>query len=119
MDEGPLSNARPISCSVCPAFQRRHSSLFCNTESPNRLPGLMPHHLWREIYIRWCCIDLLRPPRLSCKCAPRTLNQPASEAIRWEAFESSRFTDLGKTVSRVVEMTNTSALVRKHSKARS
>src|ERR1700693_4469548 len=48
MDEGLLSNARPISCSDCPAFQRRHSSLFCTAESPNRLPGLMPHHLWRE-----------------------------------------------------------------------
>ena len=22
------------------------------------------HHLGRKIYIRWCCIDLLRPPAL-------------------------------------------------------
>jgi hypothetical protein len=30
-----LPNARPISCNDCPAFQRRHMSLFCTAESPN------------------------------------------------------------------------------------
>jgi MFS family permease len=36
-----LAKARPISCNVCPAFQRRHTSIFCSAESPNRFPGFM------------------------------------------------------------------------------
>ena len=34
-----VPNARPISCSDCPAFQRHQSSLLCIAESPNRLPS--------------------------------------------------------------------------------
>jgi|SRR5215469_11995144 len=33
---------RPISCSVCPAFQRLQTSRFSIEESPNRIPDLMP-----------------------------------------------------------------------------
>src|SRR5580693_6724245 len=40
-----LSKARPISCSVCPAFHRRQISFFSIAESPNRCPGLTSHHL--------------------------------------------------------------------------
>src|SRR5580693_5381100 len=38
MEECSFPKARPISCNVCPSFQRRHTSLFCSAESPNRLP---------------------------------------------------------------------------------
>src|SRR5260370_732395 len=38
MEECSLPKARPISCNVCPDFQRRHTSLFCSAESPNRFP---------------------------------------------------------------------------------
>src|ERR1700720_496734 len=41
MEECSLPKARPISCNVCPAFQRRHTSLFCTAESPNRFPALI------------------------------------------------------------------------------
>jgi len=34
MDECSLPKARPISCNGLPAFQRRHTSLFCAAESP-------------------------------------------------------------------------------------
>src|SRR5215475_5490990 len=37
-----LPYARPISCSVCPAFQRLQTSRFSIEESPNRIPDLMP-----------------------------------------------------------------------------
>ena len=30
-----------IACNVCPAFQRRHTSIFCSAESPNRFPGFI------------------------------------------------------------------------------
>ncbi len=30
-----------ISCNDCPAFQRRHMSLFCTAESPNRFPWVI------------------------------------------------------------------------------
>jgi hypothetical protein len=33
--------ARPISHNDCPAFQRRHTSLFCAAESPNRFPWII------------------------------------------------------------------------------
>src|SRR5580704_13683975 len=33
-----LAKSTPISCSVCPAFQRLHTSSFCSAESPNRSP---------------------------------------------------------------------------------
>ncbi len=36
-----LSNARPISCSDSPAFQRFQMSSFSIAESPNRIPDLM------------------------------------------------------------------------------
>jgi len=36
-----VKGARPISCSVCPAFQRRQISFFSIAESPNRFPGLI------------------------------------------------------------------------------
>jgi hypothetical protein len=45
-----LSKARPISCSVCPAFHRRQISFFSIAESPNRCPDLISHHLWRAAY---------------------------------------------------------------------
>src|SRR5271169_1352436 len=38
MELWSLPKARPISCNVCPAFQRRHTSIFCSAESPNRFP---------------------------------------------------------------------------------
>src|ERR1700686_1661832 len=41
MEECSLPKVRPISCNVCPAFQRRHTSLFCAAESPNRFPALI------------------------------------------------------------------------------
>ena len=37
LDDG----GKTISCNVCPAFQRRHTSLFCAAESPNRFPALI------------------------------------------------------------------------------
>jgi len=59
-----LSKARPISCSVSPAFHRLQISLFSIADSPNRLPGFI-NTTFRELtYIRWCCIDPLRPPGL-------------------------------------------------------
>jgi len=36
-----FSKARPISCSVCPAFQRIQTSRFSLAESPKRIPDLM------------------------------------------------------------------------------
>ncbi len=60
-----LSKARPISCSVCPAFHRRQISVFCDRRKPKPFPW--PHTtppLKSRSYIRWCCIDLLRPPAL-------------------------------------------------------
>src|SRR5271169_1743129 len=65
MDECPLPNARPISCNDCPAFQRDHSSVLCVAESPARLTWVIDTTFGEKIHIRWCCIDLLRPPRLS------------------------------------------------------
>src|ERR1700675_143135 len=41
MEECSLPKARPISCNVCPAFQRHHTSLFCAAESPNRFSALI------------------------------------------------------------------------------
>jgi|HubBroStandDraft_6_1064221.scaffolds.fasta_scaffold314830_1 hypothetical protein len=37
-----VSNARPISCSDCPAFHRLQTSPFSSSERPNRCPGFMP-----------------------------------------------------------------------------
>ena len=62
--EGTWPNARPISCSDCPAFQRHHMSLFSIAESPNRFPSTIDTTFSEKIYIRWCCIDLLRSPLL-------------------------------------------------------
>ena len=56
-----LPNARPISCNDCPAFQRRHISALCAAESPP-FPCAINTTFREKIYIRWCCIDRLRPP---------------------------------------------------------
>src|SRR5262249_37215869 len=42
-----LPKVRPISCNVCPAFQRLQTSPFSTAESPKRIPGLIQHHLYR------------------------------------------------------------------------
>src|SRR5208282_369739 len=65
MEECSLPKARPISCSVCPAFQRRHTSIFCSAESPNRFPGFINTTFKKQLYIRWCCIDRLNRHDLS------------------------------------------------------
>src|SRR5215472_13658577 len=71
-----LSKARPISCSVCPAFQRLQTSRFSIEESPNRIPDLMPtpplqsrftsdgvastyrmHRTYRELASTWTNVD--------------------------------------------------------------
>src|SRR5271169_232870 len=59
MEECSLPKARPISCSVWPAFQRRHTSIFCSAESPNRFPGSINTTFKKQLYTRWCCIDRL------------------------------------------------------------
>src|SRR5208282_503841 len=64
MDECPLPNARPISCNDCPAFQRDHISVLCVAESRDRFTWVIDTTFGEKIYIRWCCIDRLRPPRL-------------------------------------------------------
>ena len=40
-DTPPMMAEFPVSCNVCPTFQRRHTSLFCSAESPNRFPGFI------------------------------------------------------------------------------
>src|SRR5712692_2523958 len=65
MDVCGLPKARPISCNDCPAFQRRHTSVLCAAESPTRFPWLINTTFEEKIHIRWCCINLLRPHRLS------------------------------------------------------
>src|SRR5579864_8908328 len=75
-----LPKARPISCSDCPAFHRLQTSHFSVAESPNRLPGLMSHHLRRADLHQWCCIDLSNAPRLSGLSAhSTTLNAAPAE----------------------------------------
>src|SRR5271154_3738251 len=59
MEECSLPKARPISCRVWPAFQRRHTSIFCSAESPNRFPGSINTTFKKQLYTRWCCIDRL------------------------------------------------------------
>src|SRR4249920_2190467 len=60
-----LSKARPIVCNDSPAFQRRHTSARCATESSTYFPCVINTTPGRKIYIRWCCIDLLNAPDLS------------------------------------------------------
>src|SRR6202790_3594859 len=50
MEECSFPKARPISCKVCPAFQRRHTSSFCSVESPNRLPCFINTTLKTALY---------------------------------------------------------------------
>src|ERR1700693_6147506 len=59
-----LPKARPITCSDCPAFQRLHSSVLCAAESATRFPWVIHTTFEQKFYIRWCCIDPLRPPDL-------------------------------------------------------
>src|SRR5260370_18585983 len=59
-----LPKARPIVWSDCPAFQRHHRSVICAAESLTRFPWAIDTTSEKKIYIRWCCTDLLRPPRL-------------------------------------------------------
>ena len=75
-----LPKARPISCGDCPAFQRSQTSPFSIAESPNRFPGLMPTPPFakKQIYIRWCCIDLSNAPRYSDKWSSGTVNSSPS-----------------------------------------
>src|SRR5271170_8461928 len=58
----------------------------------------MQHHLWREIYIRWCCIDPLRPPRLPgprCKLWTFSSRSPHENLrIRSPYVDSHRFSGL-------------------------
>src|SRR5580658_5364207 len=60
-----LPKARPIVCSDSPAFQRLHSSVRCAAESATRFPWIIHTTFEQRFYIRWCCIDPLRPPDLS------------------------------------------------------
>jgi NAD(P)-dependent dehydrogenase (short-subunit alcohol dehydrogenase family) len=46
-----------------PSSHRRQMSIFSTAEKPNRFPSLIQHHLSEQPYIRWCCVDSLRPPR--------------------------------------------------------
>src|SRR6266852_5025878 len=64
MDVCGLSKARPMVCNDSPAFQRRHTSVRCATESSTRFPWAIDTTFEKKIHIRWCCIDPLRPPRL-------------------------------------------------------
>ena len=59
-----MPKARPIVCSDSPAFQRLHSSVRCAAESATRFPWVIHTTFEQRIYIRWCCIDPLRPPDL-------------------------------------------------------
>jgi hypothetical protein len=40
-----LSKVRPISWCACAVFERFKTILFSIAESPNRIPGLVEHHL--------------------------------------------------------------------------
>jgi len=62
-----LSNARPIPCSDCPAFQWPQTSPFSITERPIRFSGLIEHPFKEQTYVGWCCIDLSNAP-----CLPGT-----------------------------------------------
>ena len=64
MDECFLPKACPILCNESPAFQRRHTSLFCAAESPNRFLWIINTTFSEKIYIRWCCVDRLSWQRL-------------------------------------------------------
>ena len=50
--------------SDCPAFQRLHSSVRCAAESATIFLGSYTPPFEQKFYIRWCCIDPLRPPEL-------------------------------------------------------
>src|SRR3981081_3965353 len=50
MEECSLPKARPISCSVCPAFQRRHTSSFCSAENPNLPPCFINTTFEKALY---------------------------------------------------------------------
>jgi hypothetical protein len=65
MEPWSLPKARPISCNDSPAFQRRHRSVLCSPESLSRFPCVINTTFRKMIYIRWCCIDRLRPPRFA------------------------------------------------------
>ena len=63
MDECPLPNARPISCNDRPAFQRDQMSVFCVAENPAEFLWVIDTTFGEKICLRWCCPDLLIPPR--------------------------------------------------------
>src|SRR6516164_4157598 len=71
MELWSLPKARPISCSVCPAFQRRHTSHFCSAESPNRLPGLI-NTTFESSYIQMVLRRPSEPARKIGKDRPGT-----------------------------------------------
>src|SRR5271170_3987611 len=88
MEECSLPKARPISCSVWPAFQRRHTSIFCSAESPNRFPGFITTTFKKQLYTRWCCIDRLNRhdvPGTTSNCARFQLAYSLSviDAVWW------------------------------------
>src|SRR5579859_5779843 len=56
------SKARPIVCNDSPAFQRRHTSARCATESSTYFPCVINTTPRSKIYIRWCCIGPLNAP---------------------------------------------------------
>src|SRR5271169_6358069 len=59
-----LPKARPIVCNDSPAFQRRHTSVRCATESSTYLPCVIHTTFEQKFHIRWCCVDPLRSPPL-------------------------------------------------------
>src|SRR5262249_29710248 len=78
MELWSLPKARPISCSVCPAFQRRHTSHFCSAESPNRFPGLI-NTTFERSFIQMVLHRPFEPARLTGKFALSTFIYLAKE----------------------------------------
>jgi hypothetical protein len=81
MDECSLPKACPILCNESPAFQRRHTSLFCAAESPNRFPWIINTTFSEKIYIRWCCVDRLSWRRLCRSLQKKGGTAPATRRV--------------------------------------